>query len=336
MPDDPRFISAYTAAQQALKLSSDREIPPTPQVFEVLLTYVDGMDAAISAKVEKALLSEIEEREDNLNLVYDEYLGPAALHRGLTKISQGLTSEIAEMSMHVTDGLKGNLELAGDLRQSLRDLAEQVSKDDLRSICKDLSGANRTHLSNTQNMTSQLHKTQSQLEDMQKELTLLRKSASTDHLTGLPNRRYLDEKLTNLMASKQPFCFAMLDLDHFKAVNDTWGHSVGDNILRRLGELLRQNTKGKDVACRVGGEEFALILPDTNLVGAEKLCEAICAMFAAITWITQSSEEEIGTLTLSGGVTSVTQADSFGSIYERADKLLYQAKEGGRNRIVAQ
>ena len=335
MPDDPRFMSAFASAQQVLQMASDYEVPPTPQIFEVLLNYITGMDADLSAEVRKSFTCPVDERETELCKIYDEHLGPAALHKGLTKISQGLTSEIAEISSQVTNGLKGNLELAGDLRQSLRGLAEQITKDDLRGICKDLRGANQTHLATTQNLSTQLQKTQHQLNEMQQELTVLRKSASTDHLTGLPNRRYLDERLNQFIVDKQPFCFAMLDLDKFKSINDTWGHSVGDNILRRLGELLRQNIKGRDIACRVGGEEFALILPHTSLVGAQTLCEGIGATFAAITWITQSSEEEIGTLTLSGGVTCATNNDSFGSIYERADKLLYEAKETGRNRIVA-
>lgn len=335
MPDDPRFNSAFASAQQALDLARDFEVPPTPPVFEVFLTHVCGMTPVVSEAVEKVLSLDPPEREEALTRIHDDHLGMSALHSGLTRIRQGLTTEIADISLQISDGMKGNLSLATELRKTLRELAEQVTKEDVRNICKALSGTNREHLTTTQGMADQLQRTQSQLDEMQKELTLLRKSAATDHLTNLPNRRYLDEKLTGLIESKHSFCFAMLDLDHFKKINDTWGHSVGDNILRRLGDLLRQNTKGKDVACRVGGEEFALILPDTSLVGAEKLCNGICEMFSAITWITQSSEEEIGTLSLSGGVTAVTGDDNAATIYDRADKLLYQAKETGRNRIIA-
>ncbi len=335
MPDDPRFLSAFTSAQQALDLARDLEVPPTPSVFEVLHTHVCGLSTEVSEGIEKLSSKPPHEREEALVQMHDDFLGMSALHSGLSRIRQGLTSEIAEISMQVSDGLKGNLSLASELRQSMRDLAEQVSKDDVREICKTLNGTNREHLTTTQLMADQMKRTQFQLDEMQKELTLLRKSAATDHLTNLPNRRYLDEKLANLIDEKKPFCFAMLDLDFFKKINDTWGHSVGDNILRRLGDLLRQNIKGKDVACRVGGEEFALILPETSLVGAEKLCNGICEMFSGITWVTQTSEEEIGTLTLSGGVTANVSNDDMETVYTRADRLLYQAKETGRNRIIA-
>ncbi|MEO0911970.1 MAG: GGDEF domain-containing protein, partial [Pseudomonadota bacterium] len=296
MLDVQRFEYQLELAQKALALTMERRIPPTAPVFEVLVNHFGAHNEQLSQEVEDALSSAPDRVEEKLCTIYDGWFGPEALHKGLSRIQKGLNSEIAEMSVHVSDSLRGNQKLAHNMRESIRDLAAQVTKEDIRTICKSITASNRLHLASTQSMSLQLERTQFQLGEMQKELNILRKKSSTDHLTGLPNRRYLDEKLNALVVSGAPFCFAIIDLDHFKEVNDNWGHSAGDNILRRLGEMLRSNTKGKDTACRIGGEEFGLVLPETSLHGAQRLCEMIATEFREINWISQSTDEEIGML----------------------------------------
>ncbi len=335
MLDNQQYENQLELAQKALALAADRRIPPTPATFEVLSNHLASVNPELSEEVESALAGPVESLADKIAYIYDCWFGPQALHKGLAKIQQGLNSEIAEMSVHVSDSLRGSSRLAAEMRESIRDLATQVTKEDIRTICKGITASNKLHLVSAQSMSLQLERTQHQLGEMQKELTVLRKNASTDHLTGLPNRRFLDEKINALFENRTHFCLAILDLDHFKQINDNWGHSAGDNILRRLGEMLRENTKGKDTACRIGGEEFALILPETDLSGAKRLCEQIAAQFREINWISQSTDEEIGMLSLSGGVSALSPTDSPATLFDRADKLLYDAKARGRDQILA-
>ncbi|QHQ33761.1 GGDEF domain-containing protein [Algicella marina] len=333
--ENPRFEEQRRLAETVIQIAVDLRLPISPPVFEVLFNHVRGMDRGLSEEVAGVLSGPPTRIEEKLCHIYDRWFGPEALQKGLSRIKKKLDNEIAEVSVHVSDSLRGNQQLSSNMRESIRSLAQQVTKDDLRSICKGVAASNKLHLASVQSMSLQLERTQFQLTEMQKELVILRKTSSTDHLTGLPNRRYLDEKLQELVSRRANFCFAMIDLDHFKSVNDRWGHSAGDNILRRLGALLRENTKGRDIATRIGGEEFGLVLPETELSGARRLCELIAGEFRDINWISQSTDEDIGMLTLSAGVTAFDSADTPASIYDRADRLLYQAKNNGRDLVIS-
>lgn len=335
MLDDPRLEAASAAANAALGLARDHGVPPTAAVFEVLLAHLQGGNTALTAEVISALALPDGEREARFEEIRTDHLGANAVRAGLERVRSGLSSEISEVSDRLSVGVKGNLRLAEELREGLRDMAGSVTREEVQAVCRHLAVSGRTHLSDTQAVAERLRKAQFQLGEMQKELDELREAASKDHLTGLPNRRYLEARLVALLASPGEFCVAMLDLDHFKQVNDRWGHAVGDTILRGIGQILHHNTKGKDFAARIGGEEFAVVLPDTPLAGAAALCETIRTAFADVLWVCRETEEEIGRFTLSAGVASRAPDDTSRSLFERADRYLYDAKKGGRNRVVA-
>lgn len=335
MLDRIRQTTALDTAKNAILLAETHDVPPTPIVFEVLFKHIQGTHDVLSAEVDTVFQKPLDEREDAFKRIHGEYLNNSVLQDGLERVHNGLSSEVSDVIQQLSDGMRGNLRMAEELRSALREIAGHVTKEQLQTLCKHLVLSGRTHLSDTQAVTQKLERTQFQLNEMHNELAVLREAASTDHLTGLPNRRYLEDKLSALLSTPEPLCFAIIDLDHFKAVNDTWGHSVGDNILRGIGQILQQNTKGKDFAARIGGEEFAVVLPKTPLAGGTKLCNAILQEFADILWVSQTTNEEIGSFTFSCGITERQPGDTHRSLYDRADALLYRAKDEGRNRVLA-
>lgn len=153
--------------------------------------------------------------------------------------------------------------------------------------------------------TAQLRNTMRELERANRQLATL---SLHDALTGLHNRRHLDNLLPELCAesrrSGQPLTIALLDADHFKAVNDDWGHGFGDQCLQHIAEILRRHVKRpRDVAIRFGGEEFAILLPGTGADGAHRLCEQILEDLASTRMVT--SNEEYVTVTMSAGTATL-------------------------------
>ena len=164
----------------------------------------------------------------------------------------------------------------------------------------------------------------------------LARNANVDVLTGVGNRRYFDQRAaTELSRSRrhhQPLACVMLDLDHFKTLNDTHGHPFGDEVLRRLGQLLTETCRTEDVVCRYGGEEFVILTPGLDRKAASGLAERLRRAIASLELQAESVAVK---LTCSFGVAEVdVNTQSSADLVRRADKALYEAKRGGRNRVV--
>ncbi|MDT8438138.1 MAG: diguanylate cyclase [Wenzhouxiangellaceae bacterium] len=167
----------------------------------------------------------------------------------------------------------------------------------------------------------------SELLRIQRELS---RQASTDQLTGLPNRhqgqRVLEQQLQLALRHGQQWSLILLDIDHFKACNDRFGHDVGDAILRDLAEILQQSLRQSDLPVRWGGEEFLLILPYADAEAAAQAARRVHQTLG------QYSHSEAGSITVSMGAATFRRDESIESLLKRADQALYRAKESGRNR----
>lgn len=158
--------------------------------------------------------------------------------------------------------------------------------------------------------------------------------ANTDALTQLANRRFVDQELPQYLSTQPalffPMSLIMADLDHFKHINDSFGHAEGDNVLRDIASLFRRKLRNPDIACRIGGEEFLLILPKTPLADAIKVADKIRATIAQQRFISAHPDLVI---TCSFGVAEIASYRDFASGLQQADSCLYKAKAGGRNQV---
>jgi two-component system cell cycle response regulator len=163
--------------------------------------------------------------------------------------------------------------------------------------------------------------------------------AITDALTGLYNRRYMENHLATLIdqaASRgKPLALLVLDIDHFKSVNDTYGHDAGDDVLREFALRMRKSIRGLDLACRYGGEEFVIVMPETDMNVATAVAERLRRRIASEPFSIQQGTGSIE-VTISIGIATLdAPSDNGTNILKRADQALYQAKRDGRNRVVA-
>ena len=176
-------------------------------------------------------------------------------------------------------------------------------------------------------------KAESELRDMR---DTLQKMAHTDALTGLFNRRYfmqrLPEEFERVKRHNNMLSILVFDLDHFKLVNDTHGHDCGDSVLIAIGEVVSKVKRTSDVACRIGGEEFAMLLPETNQAGALQLAQRLCQEIEQFDY-SKYTDKKVS-ITASVGVATVNQSSvQPETILKSADRALYKAKRGGRNKV---
>ena len=163
--------------------------------------------------------------------------------------------------------------------------------------------------------------------------------AITDALTGLHNRRYMESHLTTLAeqasAHRRPLALMLLDIDYFKSINDSFGHDAGDDVLREFATRVRKSIRGIDLACRYGGEEFVVVMPETDLHVASLVAERLRRSIAGEPFAVSKGARRIE-VTISIGLTTLEHnGESVADVLKRADNALYRAKHEGRNRVVA-
>ena len=162
--------------------------------------------------------------------------------------------------------------------------------------------------------------------------------AITDGLTGLYNRRYMESHLATLVEQAagrgKPLTVLVLDIDYFKAINDTYGHDAGDDVLREFAVRVKKSIRGIDLACRYGGEEFVIVMPETDMAVAALVAERIRRRIAGEPFPIEQGAKAID-VTLSIGLAALGANDTGATVLKRADQALYRAKRDGRNRVVA-
>ena len=226
-------------------------------------------------------------------------------------------------------------------RESLTGLAAELKRGmaggDVADLIGRLSAATLEMHRHSTKLEGRLEESSETINTLSKDLEESLQAAMTDSLTGLFNRKAFDERLALATADSLEgggtLCLLLIDIDHFKRFNDTWGHQVGDQVLRLVGECLRMNVKGKDTAARYGGEELAIILPDTAIDDAVTLAEQIRKAIGSMNIVKKKSREAIGPVTVSIGAAQFRHGETPDDFVARADHALYAAKEAGRNRV---
>jgi diguanylate cyclase len=181
---------------------------------------------------------------------------------------------------------------------------------------------------------AQLEAARQEARTLRARLAAVQEQALSDPLTRLPNRRAFEDRLADVCAAGEPCSLAICDIDHFKAVNDSHGHSVGDRVLRMVAEVLR-STCGEHMVARFGGEEFVILFEQMTPADAGKLVEQARADLASRQFKVRGTDAPLGQVTFSAGVARCTGCEGEPPL-KRADTLLYQAKKDGRNRVAVE
>jgi diguanylate cyclase len=210
----------------------------------------------------------------------------------------------------------------------------------LRVIVESLVATATEMKQSNQALEQRLNASREEINQLQENLEVVRTESLTDPLTGLANRKNFDTQLLKAIEESaersEPLSLVMMDVDHFKAFNDTWGHLTGDQVLRLVAMSLKQNVKGQDLAVRYGGEEFAVVLPNTVLRSALTVADHIRRAVMSKELLKRSTGQNLGRVTISLGVATLRKGDNASSLIARADACLYAAKRNGRNRVICE
>lgn len=243
---------------------------------------------------------------------------------------------VDQLSEDLTEAQQADVEIKHSLN-NLREAVEANSIDDLKKQSRLFIDNYVEYQTRSDSRKSRrMESLQKNLDVVKKKLVQANQNMSTDHLTGAFNRRSFDEKLTEhwklASISKKPVTLAILDIDHFKRVNDTFGHAIGDYVLQEFVKILQElYPRDSDFVARIGGEEFAIILPDYQIAHAVKKAESTLARIRGDVLVQDGHQIKF---TSSMGIAQLLPGESAEAWMKRADKALYEAKNSGRDRFM--
>jgi diguanylate cyclase len=319
----------------AITLLSKHAIPVSPLNYRIAYDYMAGRNQRLNTAFDKLVAAESPPSGTDLHQLYKQHYSQNASE--LEEIRQEFIAILATLhaglsrSENHLDGYIGRLDqFAEILNQKLSPRQLSTEVDSVISETRETGHVQR-------DMKAQLDQMSSEMEAMRAELAQIKEQSLKDMLTGIANRnafdRSLDELLVRANEDRSRFSLLLLDIDHFKQVNDTYGHLVGDKILRFVAATIKRCVKGKDFVARFGGEEFAVILPGTEMAGAYVAAEQIRKAVAHSVLKDTQTQKSYGNITISIGVSQTERGDLPLTVIERADQALYRAKDNGRNRV---
>lgn len=298
-------------ARIALRRLAESKLPPTPEHYTRLYYAIEGAPAPPPAlpvpdsKVEQRLVESFSASVDKVASATNQVTSSVASH----------SKEIAESLEHLVDDAPA---------AEVKELLHQV-------------------LAKSTEMQQTMHASQAELLDAQRSLAEIKaelkesnKLIAQDPLTGTSNRRamteILEREFSRSRRSDEPLSVAMVDIDHFKKINDSHGHAAGDAALVYIAQAARSILRGNDAFVRYGGEEFLLVLPETATAGAMHVAQRLQQVLVRYPFVYRG--QQIG-MTFSAGVSMLEDDDDQASLLQRADMAMYRAKAAGRNRVLS-
>ncbi len=330
------MTKAYLQAQRAIDLLAEFGINPTPSNYEFAFHYVVKTDTSLVNAIDAHIKSGKQLTEDTISRMRRQFFGHEETD-GVVKIMDQTHIQI--------DRLVSIIESAGgDARgfaDALRDSMQSAipGKDSTPEVMLgQVVKATAAMVERTHKLEAQLAMSSQEVQVLRRDLEKARTESRTDPLTGLPNRKafqsYIEAQAVRAVGDEQSLSLLFCDIDHFKAFNDSWGHRMGDEVLRLVAQAIEQLAHGVGYPARYGGEEFVIVLPNRKLDSAQEVAERIREFVAQKALRAKLSNQTIGRITLSFGVAEFTGSENVEAFIERADAALYRAKQAGRNCVV--
>ena len=336
--DELDFEYVSGMAEQAMRSITEQRVPPTPDNFHVWFKYALGTPVALKRTI-NILISQKRKFDAVTNRdLYTTYVGSKGIDEAVAhQVSQQLHNVLGSAQKFLATAIADN-------RTQIEAISNVADRSEIGTDPRLLIETLMNELSKAATRATKL---EAQFVEKSRELDMIRESLSqsevrarTDMLTGLPNRRALEEFFRGAQAEAmehdQPLSAFLIDIDHFKQFNDMFGHGVGDQVLRLVGKALRDRVRENDLPARYGGEELIAILPGADLDVCAATAERIRGALAECKITRRSTGEALPGITVSIGVGQFQFGESMEDLIDRCDRALYQAKKRGRNCVVTE
>lgn len=307
----------------------------TPYNYAVWYEYLAGINPELTLAVD-ACLSKGKPLDDaTVESLFNKHVADIDVE-ATRELQTGAYRILEEISRQAAQADSSAHEFGNSLEKNVSLLGGNPGGETLSEVLTALQADTGKMQSAVQALSTSLEASRKEVDDLKRALDKAHIEVVSDPMTGVLNRRGFDHRLAETMASAQdgvPLCLMMADIDHFKKVNDTFGHLFGDRVITAIATTLTANVKGQDVVARLGGEEFGVLLPDTHAEGGAALAEKVRSAVERGKIRQNGKVEPIGGITISLGLTAYIPGEPPEVFIERADKALYASKEGGRNRV---
>lgn len=315
-------------------------IQPTPANYEFWYRYATRSDPELVEAVDAVMRTMGRVSSRAMENIKREIFG-AQVEPDLADLLAKTQDQLGQMGRYVEHADIDARNYSRALNAGREGMAEGMAGDGENggqaALLAEMVNATSAMIEKTETLEKRLAASTGEIDTLRKDLVTAQSESRTDALTGLHNRKafnaYLEAQAARAMADRKPLCLAFCDIDHFKKFNDTWGHRLGDEVLRLVGQSLEKLCHGIGYPARYGGEEFVIVLPGRDLQAAHDICEQVRDFIASRTVRAKGTQKEVGRITLSLGIAQLTLRDDPSDLIERADQALYLAKQTGRNKV---
>jgi diguanylate cyclase len=331
----PERNSAYI--RQMLPLMLKYNVPVDPMNYAIWYHYVAGINGELTSVIDSMIEDQKPFDTDITLNLYKKYICNASVDE-FEKINNNLLKLINQTSASINTASEKAAVIGDNFSNTLKVLEANDDSGNIKSALVEIILQTTQLAEASKDLKNQLAETHKEMEELRNELAVVRETANTDKLTGLLNRWGFDKALEEVVKTGTPdkACLAILDIDHFKRVNDTFGHMVGDKVIKHIATVLKKQAARHYHVARFGGEELAIIMPNTTLSEAFNFIEQIRLVLDVSRLTYKNNTETIGKVTVSAGIASLQATDEIFTLLTRADKALYRAKETGRNKVVTE
>ncbi len=315
----------------ALPLMSRQKAAPHPLSYAIWYEHVAGNNPALSEAIARLTAGGQALDDEQTVQLFDAHVLDID-EQSAQRVVEGMRGLLNDMSESAHKAGHQSEQFDASLERWRRDV-EAGHADDAGAVARVVAETHQMRTSMTE-LKSRLDSSQGEIERLRREIERTRDEALLDSLTGLANRRAFEPQLVrSTQSDSADACLLVCDIDHFKRVNDSYGHLFGDQVLRVVARAVKATLRDDCIAARVGGEEFAVLLPATTLAEGELIAERVRATVAASRIRRRESNETIGQVTISIGLALQAPGESADDWFERADQALYASKQTGRNRV---